>query len=100
VHYEHGMRRSALVNLMLPQALLARKIAGALRFEKSPYPFTPAETLPARVAAKYYIAPRALLVELRHMALWGLRMRYYRGVPGGPGYLRIMPTSAEFLRQP
>ena len=54
----------------------------------------------ARVAAKYYIAPRALLVELRHMALWGLRMRYYGGVRGGPGYLRIVPTSAEFLRQP
>ena len=54
----------------------------------------------ARVAAKYYVAPHALLVELRHVARWGLRMRYYGGVPGGAGYLRVVPTSAEFLRRP
>lgn len=49
-HYEHGMRRNALANLLLPQGLLVRKIADALRFATSPYPFTPApaETLPAR----------------------------------------------------
>lgn len=49
-HYEHGMRRGALANLLLPQALLARRIADDLRFAASPYPFTPApaQTLPAR----------------------------------------------------
>jgi hypothetical protein len=54
----------------------------------------------ARVAAKYYVAPRALLVELRHVTLWGLRMRYYGGVPGGAGYIRVVPTSADFLHRP
>jgi hypothetical protein len=53
-----------------------------------------------RVAAKYYLAPRALLTELRHIPLWRSRMRYYGGVPGGAGYLRVVPTSAEFLRRP
>jgi hypothetical protein len=49
-HYEQGMRRNALANLLLPQALLMRKIARAVRFTKSPYPFTPAPAgaLPAR----------------------------------------------------
>jgi predicted pyridoxine 5'-phosphate oxidase superfamily flavin-nucleotide-binding protein len=54
----------------------------------------------ARVAAKYYVAPRALFVELRHLAQWGLCMRYYGGVPGGAGYLKVVPTSAEFVHRP
>jgi hypothetical protein len=54
----------------------------------------------ARVAAKYYVAPGALVTELRNVARWGLRMRYYGGVPGGAGYLKVVPTSAEFLRRP
>jgi len=53
-----------------------------------------------RVAAKYYIAPRALCVELRHVALWNLRLRYYGGVPGGAGYLKVVPTAADFLPAP
>jgi len=53
-----------------------------------------------RIAAKYYLAPGALAVELRHAAQWGLRARYYAQVPGGAGYLRIVPTAAEILPQP
>ncbi len=40
-HYEHGMRRSALANLMLPQVLLMRKFVRIASFTPSPYPFTP-----------------------------------------------------------
>jgi hypothetical protein len=53
-----------------------------------------------RVAAKYYLAPRALLSELRHVAQWGLRMRYYRSGSGSAGYIKIVPTAAEFLDRP
>ncbi len=41
-HYEYGMRRNAIANLLLPQILLVRKILQAMRFARSPYPFTPA----------------------------------------------------------
>ncbi len=54
----------------------------------------------ARVVAKYYLAPRALLSELKHVTLWRRRLRYYRQTVGGAGYLRVVPTSAEFLPQP
>ena len=50
-----------------------------------------------RIAAKYYLSPRGMRVELRHRRLWGIRKRYYQGVKGGPGHLRIVPTTAEFL---
>lgn len=53
-----------------------------------------------RIAAKYYASPRALRVELRHRDKWAIRGRYYRQVKGGPGHLRITPTTAEFLSQP
>jgi predicted pyridoxine 5'-phosphate oxidase superfamily flavin-nucleotide-binding protein len=53
-----------------------------------------------RIAAKYYAAPAALVVELSNAARWGLRARYYAQVNGGAGYLRIVPTSAEVLRRP
>jgi hypothetical protein len=53
-----------------------------------------------RIAAKYYVAPSALRVELRHIAQWGLRMRYYGGVPGGAGYIKVVPTSTEFRNLP
>jgi hypothetical protein len=53
-----------------------------------------------RIAAKYYLAPRALLVELHHAAQWRLRMQYYGGVPGGAGYIKVVPTAAEFLFLP
>lgn len=54
----------------------------------------------ARIAAKYYVAPGALAVELRNAGKWGLRARYYAQVPGGAGHLRVMPTAAEILQRP
>lgn len=53
-----------------------------------------------RIAVKYYASPRALRVELRNRRKWGLRTRYYRQTKGGPGHLRVVPTTAEFLPQP
>lgn len=50
-----------------------------------------------RFAAKYYASPRALGVELRHIRKWRLRTRYYGQAKGGPGHLRVVPTTAEFL---
>jgi Pyridoxamine 5'-phosphate oxidase len=60
--------------------------------------------LPGRVlvllAIKYYLTPRALLLELRHRAQWRLRRLYHRQSAGGAGYIRVVPTSVEFLAQP
>ncbi|HUI25188.1 MAG TPA: pyridoxamine 5'-phosphate oxidase family protein [Candidatus Kryptonia bacterium] len=53
-----------------------------------------------RVAAKYYLAPRALLTELRNVRKWPLRQRYYGQVTGGAGYLRVVPTAVDFLACP
>jgi hypothetical protein len=53
-----------------------------------------------RIAAKYYVAPRGLAVELSNATKWGLRARYYAQVKGGAGYLRVVPTGGEFLRRP
>ena len=50
-----------------------------------------------RIAMKYYASPRALRVELRNRRKWRIRTRYYQQVKGGPGHLRIVPTTAEFL---
>jgi len=51
-----------------------------------------------RVAAKYYVSPRALSIELRNIRKWALRRRYYGQLPGGLGFIRVVPTTAEFLR--
>jgi hypothetical protein len=53
-----------------------------------------------RILAKYYVAPAALRIELRHISQWALRMRYYGGVPGGAGYIRVVPTATEFRELP
>src|SRR5262249_9497085 len=53
-----------------------------------------------RVAAKYYVSPGALRVELRNARKWSLRRRYYGQRPGGCGYLGIVPTGGEFLVPP
>jgi hypothetical protein len=50
-----------------------------------------------RIAAKYYASPGALRVELRNVGKWRLRNLYYGQVRGGPGHLRVVPTTAEFL---
>ena len=52
-----------------------------------------------RIVAKYYLRPRSLLVELRHASRWRVRGRYHDG-SGGPGYLTVTPTSAQFLSPP
>jgi hypothetical protein len=42
VSYSHGMRRSAVTNLLLPQLLLAKRVARALTLQPSILPFQPA----------------------------------------------------------
>lgn len=54
----------------------------------------------ARAAAKYYVAPRALPVELQNARRWRLRRLLYGQVKGGFGYLRVVPSAAEFLPRP
>jgi hypothetical protein len=53
-----------------------------------------------RVAAKYYVAPRALPVELRNVRRWRLRRLLYGQLKGGFGYLRVVPGTAELLPRP
>ncbi|MFI5367366.1 MAG: pyridoxamine 5'-phosphate oxidase family protein [Candidatus Binatia bacterium] len=53
-----------------------------------------------RIAAKYYVAPRALSVELRNARKWRLRTLYYGQLKGGFGYLRVVPTDGDFLPRP
>ena len=53
-----------------------------------------------RIAAKYYVSPGALRVELRNARRWRLRRLYYGQVKGGFGYVRIVPTAAELLARP
>jgi len=53
-----------------------------------------------RVAMKYYLSPRVLVVELRNARKWRLRKRYYGQVKGGAGYLRVIPGACEFLQRP
>lgn len=50
-----------------------------------------------RIAAKYYVSPRALWTELRNARRWRLRARYYRQVKGGFGYVCVVPTAGELL---
>jgi len=53
-----------------------------------------------RVATKYYVAPGGLYMELRNFRRWRLRRLYYGQAKGGFGYLRIVPSGAEFLPPP
>ena len=50
-HYVQGARRSVMENLLLPQALLLKKVAAAVSRKQSEYPFTPMppQALPPRV---------------------------------------------------
>lgn len=50
-----------------------------------------------RVAVKYYLAPRAIISELRNARKWRLRQRYYGQATGGAGHIRVVPVSTEFL---
>jgi len=53
-----------------------------------------------RIAAKYYVSPSALSVELRNAGRWRLRQLYYAQPPRGIGYVRVVPTEAGFLPKP
>jgi pyridoxamine 5'-phosphate oxidase-like protein len=53
-----------------------------------------------RIAAKYYVGPRALRSELANVRRWRLRALYYAQVPGGAGHLCIVPTGTDLLRRP
>jgi predicted pyridoxine 5'-phosphate oxidase superfamily flavin-nucleotide-binding protein len=53
-----------------------------------------------RIVLKYYLAPAALVAELRHVRQWRLRARYHAQAKGGPVHLRVVPTTAEFLSRP
>jgi hypothetical protein len=54
----------------------------------------------ARIAAKYYLSPAALRVELRNARKWRLRSLYYGQAKGGFGYIRVLPSTAELLPRP
>ena len=88
-------------------ALLFRGDRGAdpdrflrMRGEATCHPGLPSWPVLLRIAAKYYAAPGALASELRNARKWRLRRLYYGQVKGGFGYLRVVPTGAEFLPRP
>ena len=51
-----------------------------------------------RVAAKYYVSPHALPLEMRNARRWRLRRLLY--AQGRFGYLRVLPTAGELLPRP
>ncbi|HVN87476.1 MAG TPA: pyridoxamine 5'-phosphate oxidase family protein [Candidatus Binatia bacterium] len=53
-----------------------------------------------RIAAKYYLAPRAAYAELRNANKWRLRQHYYGQNTGGVGHIGVIPISCEFLTVP
>jgi hypothetical protein len=59
--YAQGARRDPVANLMLPQALLLKKLARAVKFAKSAYPFTPLD--PAKLPARGIEMVRRLRAE-------------------------------------
>ena len=56
-------------------------------------PGTPKAAVLARIAWRYYCAPRFAAVELGHIRLWGRRVRYYG--QSRPAYLVITPQSTD-----
>jgi hypothetical protein len=52
----------------------------------------------ARLALKYYVAPRAARVELAHAAQWRMRQRYY--AQGKAAVIEVVPEDAELLHRP
>ena len=55
-------------------------------------PGMPPAAVLAQIAWRYYLHPRFAAVELRHMRLWGRRMRYY--AQSQPAHVIITPHSA------
>jgi nitroimidazol reductase NimA-like FMN-containing flavoprotein (pyridoxamine 5'-phosphate oxidase superfamily) len=64
------------------------------------HPGLPSWRILLRVLAKYYLSPRALSSELQNASKWRLRQRYYGQAVGGAGYIRVVPTAADFLALP
>jgi hypothetical protein len=60
----------------------------------------PPPSVIARLAVRYYLAPRRALVEVRHWRQWRIRMRYYSQTEGGAAYLVVTPTRVEVLAAP
>jgi hypothetical protein len=86
-HYEQGMRRSALANLLIPQVLLVKKGIRAARFTKSPYPFTPArESMPGEIAQR--ISENVLPRRAKHGLEMMARLRA-EGQPGKPAVVVV-----------
>lgn len=71
-----------------------------VRARASRHPGLPPRTVLLRIAARYYLAPRALASELGNVARWPLRARYYSEVGGGPGHVRLVPLNAEVVTTP
>ncbi len=59
--YAQGARRDPVANLMLPQALLLKKLAHAAKFAQSAYPFTPVD--PAKLPTRGSELMRRLRAE-------------------------------------
>ncbi len=55
-------------------------------------PGIPPPRVLARIAWRYYLQPRFAAVELNHIQLWALRMRYYG--QSQPAYIVITPQTA------
>jgi hypothetical protein len=68
-----------------PDRLLVRGRARAV-------PGLPPAAVLARIAWRYYLHPKFAAVELRHIRLWGRRMRYY--AQSQPAHIIITPESA------
>ena len=71
-----------------------------LRAEATRHAGLPPWTVLLRIAARYYLAPRALASEFRNATRWLLRARYYAQIGGGPGHVRLVPLAAEVIRRP
>jgi hypothetical protein len=95
-----NIARHPVVTVLLGGERGGRDALLRLRGTASGHAGLPSWRVLARIAAKYYVAPAALAVELSNAAKWGLRLRYYAQVKGGAGYLRIEPSAAEILRRP
>ncbi len=71
--------------------LLVRGCARAVRG-------TPPAAVLARIAWRYYLQPQFAAVELSHMRLWALRMRYYS--ESQAAHIVITPQTAAECRVP
>jgi hypothetical protein len=52
------------------------------------------------LALRYYLAPRALRDQLRHLRQMPLRSDYYAASKGQMGYIRVRPVHVEVLDAP